>query len=131
MIFNPFKKAKTPPGARPPAAESKKDTPTASPPRESPRQERRWVGVLVAPHLTEKTSNLNSQGWYTFRVAPQASKILVRKAVEERYGVSVERVRMAAARTKKIRLGRIIGQTPGFKKAVVKVAAGQKIDFTS
>lgn len=130
MILNPFKKRKTPPVARPHAVESKKETPTASPPRESPRGDRRWIGILVSPHLTEKTNDLSSRGWYTFRVAPHASKIIVRKAVEERYGVSVERVQMVGARPKKIRLGRILGATPGFKKAMVKVAAGQKIDFT-
>ncbi len=92
--------------------------------------ERRWIGILLAPHLTEKSNRTAAQGWYAFRVAPQANKLLVKLAVQERYGVEVERVRMLSQKPKKIRRGSISGTVPGFKKAMVKVKAGQSIEFT-
>lgn len=94
------------------------------------KRERRLIGVLSSPHQTEKATAEISRGWYTFRVHADANKITVRRAVEERYGVSVKRVRMLRSRPKSIRLGQIRGQTPGFKKAMVKVRAGQSIEFT-
>ena len=94
------------------------------------RDRRRIIGVLAQPHLTEKSNAAASQRWYTFRVAPEANKVLIRKAVEDRYGVSVKAVRILGARPKKIRLGRIEGRTPGFKKVMVKVREGQTIEFT-
>lgn len=94
------------------------------------QKNRRFIGVLTSPHQTEKAMAGSSGGWYTFRVAPHANKGMVRRAVGERYGVSVTRVRMLAAHSKAVRLGRISGATPGFKKAMVKVRAGQSIEFT-
>ncbi len=91
---------------------------------------RRFVGVLIAPHQTEKAMAATGQGWYTFRVARNANKLLVKQAVEERYGVRVERVRMLSQKPKEIRRGRILGTVPGFKKAMVKVKAGQSIELT-
>lgn len=87
------------------------------------------VGFLIAPHLTEKTSAGSTRRWYTFRVRSDLNKVVIRRAVEDRYGVTVERVRIVPARPKTIRLGRIEGVTPGFKKAMVKVRAGQSIEF--
>src|SRR3989344_1228363 len=95
--------------------------PTAT--KSGDKKERRLIGVLSSPHKTEKASAGALRGWYTFRVNSHANKISVRRAVEERYGVSVERVRVSNSRPKSIRLGQIRGQTPGFKKAMVKVRA--------
>lgn len=92
--------------------------------------QRRLIGLLIAPYVTEKTSAATARGWYTFRVRPEANKITITQAVGERYGVSVERVRIARRRSKEVRLGRIRGRSPGFKKAMVKVKAGQSIAFT-
>ena len=107
------------------AEASPKDRPAAAPGK---RGERKFVGVIIAPHLTEKTSRGNAEGWYAFRVSSRANKTVVRKAVEERYGVTVERVRMLHQRSKRVQLGRIEGVTPGFKKALVKLRAGQSIE---
>ena len=59
-----------------------------------------------------------------------ARKIAAKKAVEGRYGVGVEKVRVAAPRAKSVRLGRIEGQAPGFKKIWIKVKEGQSIELS-
>ena len=133
-MFNPFKKSK------PSRAPAKKPEGIPAPKAERPAgddrkpaaglKERRMIGVLRGPHQTEKTTAAEGNGWYTFRVGPDDTKGVIRRAVEERYGVSVRRVRILAARPKSVRIGRIRGETPGFKKAMVKVAVGQSIEFS-
>lgn len=68
--------------------------------------------TLVSPHISEKATMFGG-GTYVFKVTDKANKIMVKKAVEERYGVKVENVNIA--------------NMPGFKKAVVKLSAGQTI----
>ncbi len=133
-MFNPFKKFKkaAPRSVRPRRPVAPKADAPAEAPRAAllPAKERRLVGYLTVRHQTEKATAAEAGGWYTFQVRSDATKGGVRKAVEERYGIAVTRVRMLAARPKAVRLGRIRGQTPGFKKAMVKIAAGQSINFT-
>lgn len=127
-MLNPFKKRKT---AEPKSEKPEALKPASAPaPSARPKEARRIIGVIITPHLTEKTSAGSAKGWYTFRVEPHANRIMVKRAVEDRYAVGVERVRILYQRPKKMRLGRIQGQTPGFKKAMVKVRAGQSIEFT-
>lgn len=85
------------------------------------------AGVIRSPHITEKTSSVD--GTYVFVVRREANKTLVRRAVEARYGVNVERVRMLRMPAKERRRGRIAGWRPGFKKAVVTIRRGQKIEL--
>lgn len=129
-MFNPFKKKSKPIRAAAPKPRPGAAVEPAPAEAERPKAERRIIGVLAQPHLTEKSNAAAVHGWYTFRVAPEANKIMIRRAVEDRYGVAVRAVRILTARSKKIRLGRIEGRTPGFKKAMVKVRQGQSIEFT-
>lgn len=99
-------------------------------PAPRPPASRRPAGFPLIPHVTEKSSAGRGQGWYTFRVPPGTSKIAIRRAVEDGYGVFVERVRVSNRPAKAVRIGRTRGQTPGFKKAMVKVRAGQSIELT-
>ena len=85
--------------------------------------------VLRAPHATEKSTAASEKAIYTFRVAPGANKHMVAGAVASRYGVAVERVRMMVVPAKERRRGRQIGWTPGFKKAIVQLKGGQKIEI--
>lgn len=87
------------------------------------------VGILVAPHMTEKTVAGNQVGNYTFRIRRGANKIAVRHAVEARYGVHVEDVRIIKAKSKIRRMGRREGILPGFTKAVVQLAKGEAIEM--
>lgn len=96
----------------------------------SSKDKRRVIGVILHPHLTEKTSFAGRGGWYAFIVGPRSSKPLVKRAVEDRYGVRVEKVSIINQPSKSMRLGRIQGRVPGFKKAMVKVKEGQSIEFT-
>ena len=87
--------------------------------------------VLLGPHIAEKSSRLQAFGAYTFRVESQANKIDIRKAVEQKYGVRVEKVTVTNLPRKKRNLGRSHGWKSGLRKAIVTLAEGQSIDLGS
>lgn len=84
--------------------------------------------VILAPVLSEKAYSGFSEGKYTFWVHPKATKTEIRKAVEEAFKVKVVKVNTLTVRGKKKRLGRYLGKRPDRKKAIVQVAAGQRIE---
>lgn len=84
--------------------------------------------VLRSPQITEKATGLTKDNQYTFRVFQDASKTEVKKTIESLYGVEVLGVRVIKVRPKKRRLGRTAGWRKGYKKAIVRVRAGQKIE---
>jgi len=86
------------------------------------------MGVLVSPHLTEKTVAAGHNGTYTFRLQPGANKFMVRRAIEDRYGVNVVSVRIVKAKSKIRHMGRRSGIVPGFTKAMVTLVKGQSIE---
>lgn len=85
--------------------------------------------VIVAPVISEKTTELGAQNQYVFRVKPNANKVEIRKAVSRLYGVTVTGVRIINIPKKRRRLGRFEGYKSGYKKAVVGVKKGDKIDL--
>lgn len=86
--------------------------------------------VLVGPIVTEKSTRLaEDKNQYTFEVKKKANKIDIKKAIENVYGVDVLRVRTINIPRKERRLGATTGWKKGFKKAVVEIKEGQKIDF--
>lgn len=86
--------------------------------------------VLVRPLVTEKSTRLMSQAnAYTFEVAPKATKVQIRQAVEQIFRVNVVDVRTMWVRGKKRRRGRYEGRRPDWKKAVVRLAEGQRIEI--
>jgi large subunit ribosomal protein L23 len=86
--------------------------------------------VLLAPHVTEKTSlGMQNHNQYTFRVRRDASKTDIRQAVELMFGVKVQGVQVANEPGKARRFGRIQGRTQDWKKAYVRLAQGQTIDY--
>lgn len=84
--------------------------------------------VLKEPHITEKATNLAEKNQYTFKVFPDSNKKEIKKAVEDLYEVDVTKVRIINVPPKKRRLGRIEGFRSGFKKAIVTIKEGQKIE---
>ncbi|MFN8472003.1 MAG: 50S ribosomal protein L23 [Anaerolineae bacterium] len=84
--------------------------------------------VLRRPVITEKSNLLGEEGRYVFEVARDANKALVKEAVEMRFGVTVTDVNVMRVRGKTRRFGRRITRTPWWKKAIVTVAPGQKIE---
>lgn len=83
---------------------------------------------IVSPHITEKATDLGSKNQYVFIVSSRATKNDIARAVANMYGVNVKGVRIVNVRSKKMRLGRIQGIKKGYKKAMVKLAPGQKIE---
>ena len=78
---------------------------------------------------TEKGSRLEPQRKYLFRVAPKANKTEIKKAVEEIYKVKVQGVNTFIMRGKLKRVRTQLGKTPDWKKAIVTLKDGQKIDL--
>ena len=92
--------------------------------------------ITIKPLITEKATQLTERrGVYTFRVSPEANKYQIKKLVEELYGVKVERVNTMVVRGKNksrwTKSGLLRGKTNEWKKAVIKVAGDQNIDFFS
>jgi large subunit ribosomal protein L23 len=85
--------------------------------------------ILKIPHITEKASDLTKKDQYVFRVFPRANKTEIKKAVEGDYGVNVVSIKIINVRRKKKRLGKIEGMKSGYKKAIVKIKKGQKIEI--
>jgi large subunit ribosomal protein L23 len=84
--------------------------------------------VLKTPQVTEKATDLVSQNQYVFKVWPRANKVETKKAIEGLYGVDVISVKMIKVPRKQRRLGRIQGFRKGYKKAIVRIKEGQKIE---
>lgn len=85
--------------------------------------------VLYSPHVTEKATGFDKDNKYVFKVASRANKIEIKKAVEDFYGVDVIGTRIINVPRRKRRLGRQIGWKKGYKKAIVKIKKGQKIEI--
>jgi large subunit ribosomal protein L23 len=86
--------------------------------------------VIRRPLITEKsTIGREEQNLVTFAVDPRASKHDIRRAVEQLFSVSVEDVRTMRQPRKTRRVGRFIGRRTEWKKAIVRLAEGQSIEF--
>ena len=85
--------------------------------------------VLRRPVITEKSTMLGDQGQYVFEVARDANKIEIRRAVETVFKVNVQSVNVSHVRGKMRRMGRSMGLTSSWKKAVVTLRQGQKIEL--
>ena len=98
---------------------------------------REGYDVLVRPVVTEKsTGQIEEENVYTFIVNKDANKLEIARAVEKMWDVTVKDVRTMryAGKLKRSVLGRIhksweLGRRPSYKKAVVKVAEGDHIEF--
>ena len=87
--------------------------------------------VIVRPVLTEKSYGLLDDGVYTFVVHPDATKIEVRQAVEEVFGVRVRQVNTLRrkGKTQRDRRTGTRGQRPDTKRAVVSLVSGDRIEL--
>lgn len=90
----------------------------------------RMYKVLLSPHVSEKTAMAaEMEGRHTFRVRRDASKYEIRRAVEKLFDVSVQSVQIVNVKGKSKRFGATPGKRPAWKKAVVRLAEGQDLDF--
>jgi large subunit ribosomal protein L23 len=90
----------------------------------------RLATVLVAPHITEKTAlAMQNANQYAFRVRRDANKTEIKQAVELMFDVKVAGVQVSNEPGKDRRFGQRIGRTQDWKKAYVRLAEGQAIDY--
>ena len=90
----------------------------------------RLMTVLLGPHISEKSTRIAEKNdQIAFRVRPDASKDEVRAAVELMFEVEVLEVQVTRVRGKSKRFGRVSGRRSDWKKAYVRLAPGQDIDF--
>lgn len=85
--------------------------------------------VIIEPVVSEKSYALMADGKYTFRVDDRAHKTQVARAVEEVFGVTVVGVRTMQVRSKPKRRGVHAGRTRSWKKAIVQLAPGDRIEL--
>jgi large subunit ribosomal protein L23 len=85
--------------------------------------------VLRRPLVTEKTTALQTQGKYAFEVTEGAIKAQIKQAVEKSFKVNVSAVNVITVPGKARRVGRRVVQTRSWKKAVVTLRPGDKIEF--
>ena len=85
--------------------------------------------VLRRPLITEKNTVLQAQNKYAFEVASRANKAQVKQAVEKAFKVKVNGVNVITVPGKEKRLGRRITHTPSWKKAIVTLQPGDKIEI--
>lgn len=86
--------------------------------------------IIIKPVITERSMEGLQAGKYTFKVAKSANKIEIAKAVEELFGVKVDKVNTLTVKGRFKRMGRSAGYTPDWKKAIVTLEKGSKtIEF--
>jgi large subunit ribosomal protein L23 len=88
------------------------------------------INLLTAPHITEKTSlAMQDANTYSFRVLRDSTKPQIKAAVELMFGVKVAAVQTVNETGKSRRFGKVQGRTQDIKKAYVRLAPGQTIDY--
>jgi large subunit ribosomal protein L23 len=85
--------------------------------------------VLRRPLITEKDTMMQTQGKYVFEVAKDANKNLIKQAVEKAFNVKVTAVNLMTVPGKERRIGKRLVLTPSWKKAVVTLRPGDKMEF--
>lgn len=135
-IFDIFKKKKKPASKPPKLKEEKKEERPLKEEKikpEASRVRKKVSGnasqVLRFPHVTEKATDLNENNKYVFKVWPRANKTEIKEAVEDVYGVEVKKVNVINIPRKQRRLGKQKGWRKGYKKAIVQIKKGQKIEI--
>ena len=77
--------------------------------------------IIIAPIITEKSNDGLNEGKYTFEVNPKATKIDIKNAVEKLFEVKVLKVNTMNVSGKEKRMGRYVGKTSDWKKAIVRI----------
>jgi len=85
--------------------------------------------IVRRPVVTEKGTALKEQNKYLFEVDRRATKVQIRQAVESLFHVKVAAIHTVAMRGREKRLGRFVGRTSDWKKAIVTLREGHSIEF--
>ncbi|MDX9703331.1 MAG: 50S ribosomal protein L23 [Candidatus Auribacterota bacterium] len=86
--------------------------------------------ILIEPVISERTTYLNEINKYVFVVQKNANKIEVKHAVEKLFNVKVDKVNIVNVQGKRKRRRFKIGKRPDWKKAIITLQEGQKIELT-
>lgn len=87
--------------------------------------------IILAPVVTEKTAGITADGnKVVFKVAKDTNKVQIKQAVEEAFNVKVSNVNTINVKPKKKRVGRYTGATKAYKKAIITLAEGSKLDLS-
>ena len=89
----------------------------------------KYLEIIKAPVITEKSGILAQEGKYVFKVDSRSNKTEVKLAIEKIFNVKVREVRTLNVKPKKKKVGRYSGLTNRYKKAFVTLAEGQTIDL--
>lgn len=91
------------------------------------------IGILHRPIVTEKMTRMGDKGQYAFEVEAHANKVEIVRAIEKKFNVTVTSVRTmihkGKPKTQLTRKGRFSGRTSSWKKAIVTLKQGEKIEF--
>jgi large subunit ribosomal protein L23 len=86
--------------------------------------------IIRRPLITEKGTDMKDQvNQYLFEVAGDANKIEIKRAIESLFRVKVQQVRTLSVKGNKKRLGRFVGRTSDWKKAIATLKEGETIEF--
>lgn len=85
--------------------------------------------IIIRPIISEKTTELMEQQKYVFQVARDSNKLTVKKALKELFNVTPEKVNILNVRGKNRRLRFRVGKKAAWKKAIVTLRAGDKIEI--
>lgn len=84
--------------------------------------------IIVRPHITEKASISVDKGVYTFEVSKDSTKVLIEKAIQERYKVNPVKITTVTIPGKRVFVRGRVGKKSGYKKAYVYLKKGDKIE---
>lgn len=89
-----------------------------------------FTDVIIAPIITEKASSIAGSGVnYVFKVAKSANKTQIKEAFEQAFGVTVLNVNTLNTKAKDKRVGKYAGKTKTYKKAIITVKDGDKVEI--
>lgn len=86
--------------------------------------------IIIRPVISERSMDITADKKYTFKVAKNSNRTQVKNAIEEIFGVKVEKVNLMNVKGRKKRVGKHIGRTSDIKKAIVTLTKDSKeIEF--
>jgi len=88
-----------------------------------------YFEIIKAPIITEKSRNLANENVYVFKVDKSANKTQIKQAIEKKFDVKVDKITTLNTSAKKRRVGRYVGTRNSYKKAMVKLMEGSKIEL--
>lgn len=84
--------------------------------------------VIIEPIMTEKASADLAMNKYTFKVNLKANRVEIKKSIEEIFNVHVEKINLMNCSGKTRRFGKVEGRTRNWKKAIITLKSGEKIE---